>query len=307
MDVFHSMQVFVSVIETGSFTKAAQALQMHRPAVSRSIQLLEQRLGGRLLNRTTRQLSITPEGEDFYLRCKSILDTVDESMSSLGNRPARLTGKLRVDLPVSLGQQLVFPALMEFQQRYPDINLTLGTNDKPVDMMSEGVDCVVRLGALEDSSMIASGIGYLPMLTCASPEYLKRFGVPRSIEDLSNHKAVNYFSGNCSRTIDWFFEVKNEVITTRLKSGINVNDTQGFVSSALAGFGLIQGLELSVCHHLADGSLVRVLENHVVPAKRVSILYPHRELLSPKVEVFVDWLKNLMKSNGLDNINCLSR
>ncbi|NWA28550.1 LysR family transcriptional regulator [Pseudomonas gingeri] len=299
MDVFHSMQVYVSVIDTGSFTKAAQALQMHRPAVSKMIQSLEQRLGGRLLNRTTRQLSVTPEGDVFYQQCKAILDNVNETMSSLGNRPARLTGKLRIDMPVALGQRLIIPSLMDFQTLYPGIELTLGTSDKPIDMLSEGVDCVVRLGALEDSSLIASGIGNLPMLTCASPSYLARFGEPQTLDDLDKHQAVNYFSGHATRAIEWLFSIEGKVQPMRLRSGLNVNDTQGFVTSALAGFGMIQGLELSVRDHLVQGTLVQVLKDYPVPAKRVSILYPHRDLLPPKVEVFVEWLKALMATHNL--------
>lgn len=299
MDVFHSMQVFVSVIETGSFTKAAQALHLHRPAVSKTIQLLEQQLGGRLLNRTTRQVNLTPEGEAFYERCKSLLADVSETMSSLGNRPARLVGKLRVDMPVSLAKLLIIPSLMDFQSLYPGIELTIGASDKPIDMLSEGVDCVVRMGELEDSSLIASSIGYLPMVTCAAPSYIERYGTPQSLADLGTHRAVNYFSGNNPRPIEWVFNVDKQVKAMRLESGIRVNDTEAFVASALAGFGLLQGLEISVRSHLQDGSLVQVLSDYEVPAKRVSILYPHRELLPPKVEVFIDWLKALMTTHYL--------
>lgn len=299
MDVFHSMQVFVSVIETGSFTKAAQALHLHRPAVSKTIQLLEQQLGGRLLNRTTRQVNLTPEGEAFYERCKSLLADVSETMSSLGNRPARLVGKLRVDMPVSLAKLLIIPSLMDFQSLYPGIELTMGASDKPIDMLSEGVDCVVRMGELEDSSLIASSIGYLPMVTCAAPSYIERYGTPQSLADLGTHRAVNYFSGNNPRPIEWVFNVDRQVKAMRLESGIRVNDTEAFIASALAGFGLLQGLEISVRSHLQDGSLIQVLSDYEVPAKRVSILYPHRELLPPKVEVFIEWLKALMTAHHL--------
>lgn len=299
MDVFHSMQVFVSVIETGSFTKAAQALHLHRPAVSKTIQLLEQQLGGRLLNRTTRQVNLTPEGEAFYERCKSLLADVSETMSSLGNRPARLVGKLRVDMPVSLAKLLIIPSLMDFQNLYPGIELTIGASDKPIDMLSEGVDCVVRMGELEDSSLIASSIGYLPMVTCAAPSYIERYGTPQSLVDLGTHRAVNYFSGNNPRPIEWVFNVDGEVKAMRLESGIRVNDTEAFVASALAGFGLLQGLEISVRSHLQEGSLVQVLGDIAVPAKRVSILYPHREHLPPKVDAFIEWLKALMTTHHL--------
>ena len=299
MDIFHSMQVFVSVVETGSFTKAAQALHLHRPAVSKTIQLLEQQLGARLLNRTTRQINLTPEGEAFYERCKTILADVSQTMSSLGNRPARLIGKLRVDMPVSLAKLLIIPALMDFQSQYPGIELTIGASDKPIDMLSEGVDCVVRMGELEDSSLIASSIGYLPMLTCAAPSYLERFGSPRTLADLVVHRAVNYFSGNNPRPVEWLFTVEGQVKRMRLASGISVNDTEAFVASALAGFGLLQGLEISVRSHLQDGSLVQALDELEVPAKRVSILYPHRELLPPKVDVFIEWLKALMAAHHL--------
>jgi LysR family transcriptional regulator for bpeEF and oprC len=299
MDVFHSMQVFVSVIETGSFTKAAQALHLHRPAVSKTIQLLEHQLGGRLLNRTTRQVSLTPDGEAFYERCKTILADVDETMSSLSNRPARLIGKLRVDMPVALAKLLIIPSLMDFQRQYPGIELTIGASDKPIDMLSEGVDCVVRMGALEDSSLIASSIGFIPMMTCAAPSYLESFGIPQTLADLETHCAVNYFSGNNPRPIEWVFTVEGQVKALRLKSGIRVNDTEAFIASALAGFGLLQALEISVRSHLQDGSLVQVLSDLPVPAKRVSILYPHRDFLPPKVEVFIEWLKALMAAHHL--------
>lgn len=297
MDVFHAMQVFVSVIETGSFTKAAQALQLHRPAVSKTIQLLEQQLGGRLLNRTTRQLSLTPEGEAFFERCQSILTEVDGTMASFGNQPARLTGRLRVDMPVSLAKLLIIPSLMDFQSQYPGIELTIGVSDKPIDMLLEGVDCVVRMGTLEDSSLIASGIGHMRMVTCAAPSYLERYGTPRSLADLEQHQAVNYFSGSNPRPVEWLFQVGEQTQAMRLKSGIRVNDTEAFIAAALAGFGLQQAVEITVQEHLRDGSLVRVLEDFPVPAKRVSILYPHRDLLPPKVEAFVRWLKALMASH----------
>ncbi|CAG8867623.1 HTH-type transcriptional regulator PgrR [Pseudomonas fluorescens] len=299
MDVFHSIQVFVSVIETGSFTKAAQALHLHRPAVSKTIQLLERQLGGRLLNRTTRQVNLTPDGEAFYERCKSLLADVSETMSSLGNRPARLIGKLRVDMPVSLAKLLIIPSLMDFQSLHPGIELTIGASDKPIDMLSEGVDCVVRMGELEDSSLIARSIGYLPMLTCAAPSYLERFGTPQTLTDLETHRAVNYFAGSNPRPIEWVFTVDGQMKGMRLESGIRVNDTEAFVASALAGFGLLQGLEISVRCHLQDGSLVQVLGDIAVPAKRVSILYPHREHLPPKVDAFIEWLKTLMATHHL--------
>jgi LysR family transcriptional regulator for bpeEF and oprC len=299
MDVLHSMQVFVSVIQTGSFTKAAQALHLHRPAVSKAIQLLEQQLGGRLLNRTTRRLSLTPEGEAFYDRCTAILADVGDTMSSFGDRPTRLVGKLRVDMPVTLAKMLILPSLMDFQRLYPEIELTVGASDKPIDMLSEGIDCVVRLGALEDSSLVASGIGFLPMVTCAAPSYLDRYGTPHTLVDLEDHHAVNYFSGNSPKPLEWLFTIDGQVTAMRLKSGIRVNDTEAFVASALSGFGLLQALEISVRSHLNDGSLVPVMDDYPVPAKRVSILYPHRDLLSPKVGVFIQWLKALMATHDL--------
>lgn len=299
MDVLHAMQVYVSVIETGSFTNAAHAMQLHRPAVTKTIQLLEKRLGCRLLNRTTRQFSVTVEGQAFYQRCKLILDDVSEAMSIFGDGPSRFAGKLRVDVPVALGKLLIIPALMGFQESYPDIELTIGASDKPIDMFSEGVDCVVRLGELDDSSLIATRLGSLPMVTCAAPAYLARYGEPMSFDDLKHHRAVNYYAGSNPRPIDWLFETENGTQAMRLNSGINVNDTEAFIASALAGFGLLQALELSVSNHIAEGSLVQVLQHHKVPSKPVSVLYPHREFLPPKVGVFIAWLRGLMSTHNL--------
>src|SRR6185312_2246151 len=190
MDRIQAMEVFTRVVDANSFTRAAETLGIPRASVTTIIQNLEAYLGVRLMHRTTRRLSLTPDGAAYYERCVRILADVDETESSLQNGSKKPHGKLRVDMPGALGRTIVIPALCEFHHRYPDIDLQLGFSDRPVDLLQEGVDCVIRVGALQDSSLVARRIGLFEHVSCAAPEYIERAGVPASLEDLENHKAV---------------------------------------------------------------------------------------------------------------------
>jgi len=297
MDRLQAMQVYIQVVENGSFTAAADVLQMHRPAVSRAVQQLEQELGLRLLHRTTRKVSMTAEGEAFYQRCIHALAEVNEVFSVFSQPSLVPTGRLRIDLPVTLARGFIIPALRDFQQRYPQVELVLGATDQPIDLIATGVDCAVRLGKLQDSSMIARRIGSIPMVTCASPDYLARHGIPRTLQDLEKHLAVNYFSGPNRRVMDWIFSVDGQTVTHRLRSGILTNDSETFLSCALAGFGLIQGLEPEMRPALDSGQLIEILADIPTAPKPVSILFPNRSYLAPRVRVFVDWLTELVGRN----------
>lgn len=299
MDMFQAMQIYVQVVDSASFSKAADVLQLHRPAITKAIQHLERTLAVRLLNRTTRTLSMTAEGEQFYRQSAKILGDVTAALATFTSTADSPAGKLRLDLPVILAKTVVIPALPLFQQRYPNIELVVGSSDTPIDIVGEGVDCVVRLGELTDSSSVARRIGTVPMLTCASPGYLDRHGVPTQLADLAQHVAVNYFSGPHRKIMDWSFDVDGETLVTRLKSGIQVNDSESFLACGLAGFGLLQGLQLSLQPYVDSGALVQVLPGLTPQPKPISVLYPNKQHLAPKVRVFIDWLTALLEQQGL--------
>lgn len=293
MDRLQAMQVFTRVVDTNSFTRAAETLDLPRASVTTIIQNLEAFLGTRLMHRTTRRLSLTPDGAAYYERCVRILADVEETEASFQSGNKKPHGKLRIDMPGSIGRLLVIPSLCEFHTRYPDIDLQLGLTDRPVDLLQEGVDCVVRVGALQDSSLVARRIGLFEGVTCAAPDYIERAGMPTSLDDLENHKAVNYFSSRTGRTIDWAFMVDGKEVEVKMKSIVSVNDADAYVTCGLEGFGLIQPALFMVLPHSRSGQLVEVLPELKPLPMPISAVYPHSRHLSPKVRVFVDWIAEL--------------
>ncbi|MBP0588588.1 LysR family transcriptional regulator [Paraburkholderia sp. LEh10] len=296
MDRVQAMEVFTRVVDANSFTRAAEQLGMPRASVTTTIQNLEALLGVRLMNRTTRRLSLTPEGAAYYEHCIRIISDIAETDASFqaGNR--KPSGALRVHMPNSLGRHLVIPALQTFHQRYPDITLDLSLSDRPVDPVEEGIDCMIRAGALEDSSMVARRIGMLKRVTCASPEYLKRHGEPRDIDDLASHQAVNFRVVHGTRPMPWIFVVDGKATEVRMNGTITVNDSEAYVRCGLEGFGLIQPMLFMVTPQLRDGSLQEVLPDFQPKPKPISIVYPNNRHLSAKVRVFADWVAELFES-----------
>ncbi|WP_122158446.1 LysR family transcriptional regulator [Paraburkholderia sp.] len=293
MDRLQAMQVFTRVVDTNSFTRAAETLDLPRASVTTIIQNLESFLGTRLMHRTTRRLSLTPDGAAYYERCVRILADVEETETSFQSGNKKPHGKLRIDMPGSIGRLLVIPSLCEFHTRYPDIDLQLGLTDRPVDLLQEGVDCVVRVGALQDSSLVARRIGIFEGVTCAAPEYLQKYGTPLTLDDLESHSAVNYFSSRTGRVIDWAFKVDGKEVEVKMKGTVSVNDADAYVTCGLEGFGLIQPALFMVLPHLQSGQLVEVLPAIKPMPMPISAVYPHSRHLSPKVRVFVDWIAEL--------------
>lgn len=286
------MTIFVTVVELSSFTRASEVLQVQRPAISKIIKQLEFDLGVKLLHRTTRKLSLTDEGNEFYLRSKQILKEVDELLSfySLTQRPI---GRLRLDAPLSLAHNILIPELSKFNELYPDIDVVLSLSDKKIDILSEGVDCIIRLGELEDSSLVSHRLGEIKMMTCAAPSYIAKYGLPKTLADLDLHRAVNFFNGHSREIMDWKFVVDNERISYRLKSSILVDNSDALLSSALYGLGLIQGPAISLSPLVHNGKLIEVLTNYSCAMKTVSILFPDKLHLAPKVRVFIDWFSKI--------------
>jgi LysR family transcriptional regulator for bpeEF and oprC len=293
MDRLYAMKVFTKVVETGSFTRAVHLLDLPPASATRIIQQLEAHLKVRLLQRTTRRLNLTAEGAAYYELCLRILADIEEAENSLAHGGRAPRGKLRVDMPGLLGRMIVVPKLHEFHALYPGIDLMLGFGDRPVDLIQEGVDCVIRIGTLRDSSLLARRIGVYQGVTVASQDYLDRYGVPATPEDLERHVAANYFWGRTGRIMELTFEVDGHPVEVRMKGWIAVNDAVAYVDSGVEGIGIIQAARFMVLPHMKSGKLVEILSQWKPLPMPISAVYPHNRHLSPPVRVFVDWVANL--------------
>lgn len=295
MDRIQAMQVFVRVAEAGSFIHAAETLSLPASTVSSTIKRLEKHLQVRLLNRTTRRVSLTPEGTQYLAQCQEILKLIDYTESSLTESVQRPQGRLRVDMPGGIAHFIVMPNLQDFYQRYPDIYLMIGVNDRQVDLIQEGVDCVIRTGELTDSTLVARPLGRFRWMTCAAPAYLKNNGIPQNPEALSQHQAIHYFSSHSRRANEMSFVSNNKPISVPVNGSVAVNETGLYIKMCLEGFGLAQLAEQVVADHLAEGRLIEVLADWQPASVPVSLLYPHQRFLSPAVRAFADWITELIR------------
>ncbi|RWR04991.1 LysR family transcriptional regulator [Paenirhodobacter populi] len=295
MDRIDLFRTFVRVVECASFTRAADTLGMPRSSVSAAIAELESRVGARLLNRTTRKVSTTPDGAAFHERCLQVIADVEETENLFLNRQARPVGKLRIDVPGRIGRLILAPALPEFLDRYPGVEIDLGVTDRAIDLIGEGVDCALRVGPLPDSGLIARGIGDLPLTNVASPAYLSRHGTPESPADLSGHLAVNYASPTTGRVEPWEWVENGTPQTMEMRGRVTVNSAEASIACCLAGLGLLQIPAYDVRGHLEAGELVEVLPQHRAAPLPMTLLYPHRQHLSRRLRVFADWLEDLLR------------
>jgi len=291
MELLQSMRLFARLAELGSFTKAAESLDIGRPQVTRYIQELETSLGVRLFQRTTRKVALTAEGEQFYERVQDILAGISAATTMFDRTGATLVGRLRVDIPTAFAQMAFISRLKEFTGAYPGINLMLGVTDRTVDLIGEGIDCALRIGDLPDSTLIARPIAMATMVTCASPQYLKAHGEPETLDDLASHQGVNFLSGQSNRTLPWHFCVKGQDRAFVSNAGITVTESNAYVQCGVAGFGIIQAPGITVADYLDNGALVEILRPYRPTPRPVSVLYPSRTHLAPQVRVFIEWLQ----------------
>jgi LysR family transcriptional regulator for bpeEF and oprC len=293
MDRFQAMQVFMRVVDANSFSRAADHLGLPRATVTTIIQNLEALLQVRLLNRTTRRISLTPDGAAYYEHSARILGEVEETESSFRDVARGPKGRLRIDVPSPIGRLILIPRLCEFHCRYPEVELVIGMGDRQVDLVREAVDCVIRVGELQDSTLVARRIGSIQLITCAAPDYLARYGVPSGIDDLDQHLAVQYFSSRTGRNFDWDFIADGQPLAVKMNGSISVNDSEAYVACGLQGFGLIQPARFMVLPQLESGALVEVLPQLLPAPMPISVAYLQNRHLSPKVRAFVDWVAEL--------------
>lgn len=297
MDRIESLRIFSRVVQCGSFSKAAATLQIPRSSVSMAIQELEARVGARLLARTTRRVAPTQEGIVFYERCERLVGDYEEVEGLFRQSSSLPAGKLSVNVPGRMGRLIFAPALPDFLSHYPKIELEMGVTDRAVDLVHEGIDCAVRVGPLSDSSLVARKIGDIVLCNCASPAYLRKQGVPQTIEDLDRHLAVGYASPTSGRIEDWEWVEGNEVRSRAISARLTVNNAEAYIACCLAGLGLIQIPAYDVRHHLDAGELVEVMPGLRATPMPVHILYPHRRHLSRRLQVFVDWASALLRQH----------
>jgi LysR family transcriptional regulator for bpeEF and oprC len=293
MDRFTAMKVFTRVVESRSFVKAGESLQLATPQISRTVQALEAHLGARLLNRTTRSISLTEDGESYYERCIRVLAEVDEMEAELTHAKLNPKGKVKVNLPSLIAKTVVIPALPEFFALYPEVQVEMGLSDRQVDIIEEGVDCVIRTGELEDSGLVARRIGNLPRVTCAAPSYLDKYGEPKTLDDLREHVAVNYVSSNTGRVRSWDFLVDGRIETLDMRSVIAVNEVDSYVTCGLHGLGIVKGALYPIVPYIKTGALREILKDYPSPPRPISIMYPRNRHLPRKVRVFTDWIADL--------------
>lgn len=290
MDRFESLRLFTRIVELGSFTRAAGALDMPRATATYVIKELEDRLGTRLLERTTRQVRPTLDGQAFYERCAAILNDLEEAEAALSPMAANPQGVLRLDLHGVHASRIILPRIAGFRARYPRIELRISTGDRLVDLVREGVDCVVRAGVPRDSSLVARRIAALPEVVCASPDYLARRGTPQRPDELGQHEAVGFFARDHDIAYPFRFLVGSKVVEYKLASSVSVSDAEAYTACALQGCGLIQVPRFRVEEHLRAGQLVEVLADWPAPLLPISVLYPQHRHLAPRVRAFVDWV-----------------
>ncbi|CAB3760227.1 LysR family transcriptional regulator [Paraburkholderia solisilvae] len=294
MDHLQAIRVFVRVAQLGSFTKAAEQMQLPRPTVSNAIQYLETHLRVRLLQRTTRRVALTDEGAAYHARCIRVLADLDDAESLFADASAGPRGAVRVDLPERIALHTVIPALPGFFARYPDLRIVLSATDRMVDLIDDGIDCALRVGVLRDQSLVARRVGEFAQLHCAAPQYLERHGVPQTLDDLADHVAVGFFSNRTGRDLDWEFEEDGELRTVSMSSAVSVNSAHAYLGCCVAGLGLIQAPHASLEPLLASGQLVEVLQAWKAPPLPASIVFPQGRHLAPRVRIVIDWLAELL-------------
>jgi DNA-binding transcriptional LysR family regulator len=293
MDRLDSLQLFTRIVELGSFSRAAELLGIPRATATHGIKLLEARLGTRLLERTTRHVRPTPDGQAYYERCIQVLNELDDAEAALRNVAASPRGTLRVDMSGTHATGIVLPRIGEFRSRYPGIHLTLSSGDRLVDLVREGVDCVIRSGTPRDSTLVGRHLANMPQTVCASPAYLSRHGTPAHIDELASHQAVGFFSRSNEADFSFELHVDGTVREPLLGGWLAVNDAESYVTAGLQGCGLIQVPRYHVEPALREGRLVEVRGNWICPDMRLSALYPSHRQLSPRVRVFIDWIVKL--------------
>lgn len=302
MNQLEAMRIYVRVAEVASFTQAGEDLGLPKASVSTAVQRLENLLGTRLLHRTTRRVQMTQDGQVFYERCREVLADMDEIQGLFRAEPASLRGRLRIDMPLIMARDIVLPALPDFMRQHPGIEIELSSTDRLVDVVREGFDCVVRVGTVADSSLIARRLGHYRLINCASPAYLVQYGTPLTPADLAGHRLIHYvpsLGGKCPG-FEFLDPSSGELHFMAMDGGLTVNNSEAYQAACLAGLGLIQAPAGPLQPLLASGHLSEVLPDWRARPMPVSLLYANRRHLSQRMQRFMHWLADCLRPYLVD-------
>jgi DNA-binding transcriptional LysR family regulator len=288
MDRFDAMRLFVRIVERKSFTLAAQDAGVPRSTVTQAIMHMEERLGARVLQRTTRTVKPTLDGEAYYQRCLAILADVEDADSAFKNAGPK--GLLRVEIQGTIARHFLLPRLPAFLARHPDIEIAMSETDRWIDIVEEGVDCVLRYGTLPDSELLVRKVALLDRVTCAAPEYLHRFGVPENPDSLAGHRMVGRRSGSTGALVPLEFTIDGSIRNLILPSPLSVTGAESFLAAIRLGFGLAQAMRFSLQSDLESGKLVEILPDWPPSPIPISFLHPRSRHLPPRLRVFQDWV-----------------
>lgn len=290
MDRLQQFFIFTEVAKRQSFSEVAHRLDLPRSTVTSAIQQLETHYGVRLFHRTTRKVSLTQDGQRILPECQNLLFDYEQLEQLIQTQKQHYRGTLKISMPSRIVHQVIIPELSDFYHRYPDIHLQLNSSDDMTDLIEKGIDCVVRVGELDSSSLIARLIGHLVMVNCASAGYLEQYGTPKQLEDLSHHKLINY-AGAVGEKQGVFVYSGGTVM---MDSALSVNNTEAYSAAACAGLGIIQLPYYDVQDKIEQGILVEVLSAYSAPSLPLNILYPNRSYIPKQLEVFMNWVGEVL-------------
>lgn len=294
MDKLQAMSLFVRVVETGGIARAAEGLGIPKATATTLIQKLEATLGVKLLNRTTRRVTVTPDGAAYYPRAAAILAEVREAEEALSQRTAAPHGRVRVDAPTLIARSVIVPALPRFFSRYPDIELALACNERHFDLVAEGIDCALWIGDADGPNLVARRVGFLYFATCAAPAYIAAHGLPTHPSELARHRCLNHFAPATGQTVEWVFSKDGERVQALFPGHLALEDENSYVSAAEAGLGIAQMPAFVVKDAMERGALDLVLADWLPEPSPLHVVYPQSRHLSRRVRVFVEWLTALI-------------
>lgn len=297
MDQLLAIRVFIRIADARSFAKAADSLNIPRSSVSKLLQDLEQHLGAKLVERSTRSFTITQAGEAYREQALNLLSALEEMDITVRQARASPNGRIRVDIGSSLANLVVIPALPNFHARYPDLELLLGVNDRPADIIGEGVDCVIRGGALPDTSLIGRHLCNADFVTCATPDYLSSFGTPLHPQDLEqNHRTIRYFFPHSGKTLPLRFSKGTEKYEVNGQPTLNVSESTALTEAVLTGIGIGQIFRFSAHPYIAAGKLLPILGDWTPASHPLQLVYPASRHPSAKLRAFIDWAVELFSA-----------
>jgi len=290
MDRLQQFFIFTEVAKRQSFSEVANHLDLPRSTVTSAIQQLENHYKVRLFHRTTRKVSLTQDGQRILPECQNLLFDYEQLEQLIQTQKQHYRGTLKISMPSRIVHQVIIPELPDFYKRYPDIHLQLNSSDDITDLIEKGIDCVVRVGRLNDSSLIARFVGNLIMVNCASSDYLQHYGIPEQLEDLHQHKLINYI-GPVGEKQGMFFYQDGTVM---MDSVLSINNTEAYIAAACAGLGIIQLPYYDVQDKIEQGILIEVLSAYTAQSLPLNILYPNRSYIPKRLEIFMDWVGEVL-------------